>query len=102
MKRHIIFMIIAKKIIGVVTNLTDRLPRFKESRGNISMYKRVKEFEIRYSNEVSERENRESCLKRGSVWSLYFLLVIILIADFCLEIRGCKREGDADDQISIA
>jgi hypothetical protein len=57
--RHIIFMFIAKMIIGVVTNLTDRLPRFKESRGNITMYKRVKEFEIRYSDEVSERENRE-------------------------------------------
>ncbi len=50
-------MVIAKMIIGVVMDLTNCLPSFRESRGNISMFKRVKEFEIRYSDEVSEREN---------------------------------------------
>ncbi len=41
-------------------------------------------------------------LKIGSVWSLYLLPEIILIAAFCLDIRGCKCDVLVEDQVSIA
>ncbi len=42
----------------------------------------------------------ESAFKMASVWSLYFLLAIILIAAFCLVRSGCKTEEGTDEQIS--
>ncbi len=49
----------------------------------------------------SGRGKIESALKMGSVWSLYFLLAIILKAAFCLVISGRKTEEGTDDQISL-
>jgi hypothetical protein len=42
-----------------------------------------------------------SSLNIGSVWSLYFLLEMILIVAICLVMRGCMW-GEHDHQISMA
>jgi hypothetical protein len=101
--RDIVFMVIAKMIIEVVTDLADHLPGFNESRRNVSKNKRVNEFEIRHSGEVSKRKNRELLEERFSMIIIFLVgNYSTVIVDFCLVIRGCKREGDAEDQISIA
>ena len=41
-------------------------------------------------------------LKIGSVRELYRVLAISLIAAFCFEISGCRKDRGTLDQISIA